>query len=61
MVIIQRKLIVNDKEIIKQQEYIIVSLKDEIRLLRKEIAGLREERRKLFDQDNPPGYGSFND
>ena len=34
--------------------YNLQSLKDEIRLQRKEIAGLREERRMILDNDLPP-------
>ena len=49
----------NDTDIIKQQQYQIQSLKDEVRLLRKEIAALREERRYLLEQDKPPGYEKF--
>lgn len=41
---------------IKDQENIINSLKLEVRTQRKEIAVLREERRKLIDDDKPPGY-----
>jgi hypothetical protein len=40
----------------KQQENLVQSLKNEIRTQRKEIAGLREERRSIFDKDKPPGY-----
>jgi hypothetical protein len=36
--------------------YLIQSLKSEIRLLNKEMAGLREERRLILDKDKPPGY-----
>lgn len=36
--------------------YLVQSLKNEIRTLNKEIAGLREERRFLLDKDKPPGY-----
>lgn len=35
---------------------LIASLKNEIKTQRKEIAGLREERRMLLDKDYPPGY-----
>ena len=31
------------------------SLKDEIKTQRKEIAALREERRMIINNDNPPG------
>lgn len=36
-------------------ESLINSLKSEIKIQRKEIAGLREERRMLINNDNPPG------
>lgn len=32
------------------------SLRKEIRIQRKEIAGLREERRYILNKDFPPGY-----
>jgi hypothetical protein len=32
------------------------NLRNEIRIQRKEIAGLREERRKIINDDNSPGY-----
>lgn len=38
------------------QENLIQDLKREVGSLRKEIAGLREERRDLLDNDYPPGY-----
>lgn len=38
------------------KEFLIQDLKKEIRTLRLEIAGLREERRGLVDKDKPPGY-----
>jgi len=41
---------------IEQQKYIIESLKNEIRIQRKEIGSLREERRLLLDQDKPPMF-----
>jgi uncharacterized coiled-coil protein SlyX len=41
---------------IEQQNYIIDSLKNEIRIQRKEIGSLREERRLLLDQDKPPMF-----
>jgi hypothetical protein len=41
--------------------YLIQSLKAEIRLLNKEIAGLREERRIILDKDKPPGYDVHHD
>jgi predicted RNase H-like nuclease (RuvC/YqgF family) len=41
---------------IEQQKYTIESLKNEIRTQRKEIGCLREERRLLLDQDNPPMF-----
>jgi len=37
----------------QMQQAIIDSLKQEVRLLRKEIAGLREERKMLIDKDRP--------
>ena len=36
--------------------YLIQSLKGEIRILNKEIAGLREEKRSFIEKDFPPGY-----
>jgi uncharacterized coiled-coil protein SlyX len=41
---------------IEQQNYTIDSLKNEIRIQRKEIGSLREERRLLLDQDKPPMF-----
>jgi hypothetical protein len=41
--------------------YLIQSLKSEIRLLNKEMAGLREERRLILDKDKPPGYDANHD
>ena len=41
---------------IEQQKYTIESLKNEIRIQRKEIGSLREERRLLLDQDKPPMF-----
>ena len=41
---------------IEQQKYTIDSLKSEIRIQRKEIGALREERRFLLDKDNPPMF-----
>ncbi len=41
---------------IEQQNYIIDSLKNEIRIQRKEIGSLREERKLLVNQDNPPMF-----
>lgn len=38
------------------KEFLIQSLKGEIRTQRLEIAALREERRGLVDKDTPPGY-----
>lgn len=38
------------------KEFLIQDLKKEVRTLRLEIAGLREERRGLVDKDYPPGY-----
>jgi len=38
------------------KEFLIQSLKSEIRIQRLEIAALREERRGLVDKDLPPGY-----
>jgi len=40
---------------------LIQSLKGEIRLLNKEMAGLREERRLILDKDKPPGYDAHHD
>lgn len=40
---------------IENLENIIRSLKEEIKFQRKEIAGLREERRAILDNDKPPG------
>lgn len=42
------------------KEYLIQSLKAEIRTQRQEIAALREERRSLIDKDLPPGYNNDN-
>jgi hypothetical protein len=39
---------------IQHQNYLIESLKNEIRIQRKEIAGLREERRMLLNSDSVP-------
>lgn len=44
------------EQTIKQQEYIIQSLKTEIRTQRKEIAGLREERRHFLKDDQAPNF-----
>jgi hypothetical protein len=41
---------------IQQQKYMIESLKTEIRIQRKEIGSLREERRLLLNQDKPPMF-----
>ena len=41
---------------IEQQKYTIESLKNEIINQRKEIGSLREERRRLLDQDKPPMF-----
>lgn len=49
----------NLEQTTEHQKNLIESLKTEIKLLRKEIAGLREERRILFDRDKPPGYEKF--
>jgi hypothetical protein len=38
------------------KQFLIQGLKNEIRTQHLEIAGLREERRGLFDKDLPPGY-----
>lgn len=38
------------------KDCIIKSLKEEIKIQRKEIAALREERRIFLNSDNPPGY-----
>ena len=38
------------------KQTLIQDLKNEVRTQRLEIAGLREERRRLFDKDLPPGY-----
>lgn len=40
---------------IEELESINENLKKEIRIQRKEIAGLREERRAILDNDKPPG------
>jgi len=37
---------------------LIQSLKKEILALNKEMAGLREERRYILDNDKPPGYNA---
>jgi hypothetical protein len=37
---------------------LIQSLKKEILTLNKEMAGLREERRYILDNDKPPGYNA---
>jgi hypothetical protein len=39
---------------IQHQNYLIESLKNEIRIQRKEIAGLREERKMLLNSDSIP-------
>jgi len=39
---------------VQHQNYLIESLKNEIRIQRKEIGGLREERKMLFNSDNVP-------
>ncbi|NDC31038.1 MAG: hypothetical protein EBZ58_08925 [Bacteroidetes bacterium] len=41
---------------IEQQKHIIESLKNEIKIQRKEIAALREERRQLLNSDQPPMF-----
>ena len=41
---------------IEQQKYMIESLKNEIKTQRKEIGGLREERRLLLNQDKAPMF-----
>jgi septal ring factor EnvC (AmiA/AmiB activator) len=41
---------------IDQQKYIIDSLKTEIKTQRKEIAALREERRRFINDDQPPNF-----
>ena len=41
---------------IQQQKYMIESLKNEIRIQRKEIGSLREEQRLLLDSDKPPMF-----
>jgi uncharacterized coiled-coil protein SlyX len=41
---------------VEQQKYTIESLKNEIRTQRKEIAGLREERKMLLNRDKPPEF-----
>jgi len=43
---------------IKYLERINDDLRKEIRTQRKEIAGLREERRSILNQDLPPEYNS---
>lgn len=43
---------------IKYLERINDDLRKEIRTQRKEIAGLREERRNILNQDLPPEYNS---
>jgi predicted RNase H-like nuclease (RuvC/YqgF family) len=40
---------------IEELESINENLKKEIRIQRKEIAALREERRAILDNDKPPG------
>jgi hypothetical protein len=40
---------------IEELESINENLKKEIRIQRKEIVGLREERRAILDNDKPPG------
>ena len=51
----------NLEKTIQQQNYIIESLKNEIRTQRKEIGALREERRRFLDDDKSPNfdYGFF--
>ena len=41
------------------QQFLIQSLKNEIRTQRLEIADLREERQNLIDKDYPPGYHKY--
>lgn len=41
------------------KEFLIQDLKREIRTQRKEIGALREEKRFLLDNDNPPGYNDY--
>ena len=45
--------LIKDNENLKN---IIDSLKNEIKIQNKEIAGLREERRKIINDDSPPRY-----
>jgi hypothetical protein len=40
-----------------EAQSLINSLKEEIKIQRKEIAGLREERRCILDADKPPEMG----
>ena len=42
------------------KQFLIASLRNEIRTQNKEIAGLREERRSILDKDKPPGYTTEN-
>jgi hypothetical protein len=46
----------NLEKTIEKQKYTIESLKNEIKIQRKEIASLQEERRLLLDQDKPPMF-----
>jgi peptidoglycan hydrolase CwlO-like protein len=46
----------NLEKTIQQQNYIIESLKNEIRTQRKEIGALREERRRFLDDDKSPNF-----
>jgi predicted RNase H-like nuclease (RuvC/YqgF family) len=46
----------NLEKTIEQQKYTIDSLRSEIRIQRKEIGALREERRLLLDKDSPPMF-----
>lgn len=46
----------NLEKTIEHQKNMMESLKNEIRIQRKEIAALREERRNLLDNDKPPMF-----
>ena len=46
----------NLEQKIQQQQYMIESLKNEIKTQRKEIGSLREQARYLLDKDSPPMF-----
>lgn len=44
------------EQTVQQQKYTIESLKNEIKIQRKEIGSLREQARYLLDKDSPPMF-----